>query len=194
MNWNDLLQQVLTYVVPILIGIIVLRVLPLLVPATQNGIDWVKAQTANLKNQAVAGLLNRVVALIGQKVLAFEQTFIEDMKTKVQQGRVDPKDIPSILKEEKDKMLAGLKSELTMSGLWKDLQVVLGGDDNFIMKWIDTVLEAQVAKLPPSGLQTPSALTSAAQTAAPAAIAHSVAPAAATAPLVPQQAAAPTNA
>jgi hypothetical protein len=154
LNWNEILQSVLNYALPALISFVVLKLLPKLFPATQAGIDWVKNQAANVKNEWARTLLNRVITLVGQKVLAFEQTFIEDMKTKVMQGRIDPKDIPAILKEEKDKLLAQLKAELTVQGLWNDLKVILGGEDGFIIKWLDQVLESQVAQLPPSGLQT----------------------------------------
>lgn len=187
-NWNEILQQVLTYVFPLVIGFVVTKLLPKIFPATQAGIDWLKGQAAHVKNQAAAGLLNRVISLVGQKVLAMEQTLIEDLKTKVATGRIDVKDVPAILKEEKEKMLVGLKGELTVQGIWDDVKAVLGGEDGVVMKWLDTVLEAQVAQLPPSGLQTPKATTAVAASA-DAPVQPAVAPAAAiVAPPVPQPA------
>jgi hypothetical protein len=186
-NWSEITQQVLNYVLPIVIAFVVAKVLPKLSPTTQAGIDWLKGQASHVKNQAAAGILNRVISLVGQKVLAFEQTFIEDMKTKVASGRIDPKDIPGILKEEKDKLLAQLKSELTLQGIWDDAKALLGGEDGLVMKWLDQVLEAQVAQLPPSGLQTQA---SSGQPAAVALAPVPVAPVVPAAPAVPPPAAA----
>lgn len=167
-NWSELLQAVLNYVLPIIIGYVIMKLLPKIFPATQAGIDWVKGQAGAVKNEFARGLLNRIITLVGQKVLAFEQTFIEDMKTKVAQGRIEAKDIPGILKEEKEKLLQQLKGELTAQNLWNDAKVILGGEDGLVMKWLDTVLEAQVAQLPPSGLQTSKGSTPAAVDSAPA--------------------------
>jgi hypothetical protein len=154
MNWTEIGQSVLNYVLPIAAGFIILKLLPKLMPTTQAGIDWVKAQAATVKNEAARAILNRGITVVGQHVLAFEQTFIEDMKDKVKNGRIDPKDIPAILQEEKTKMLAVLKDELTAQNLWTDIKALLGGQDGLVTTWLGTVIEAQAAQLPPSGLQT----------------------------------------
>lgn len=151
--WNSPVVQ--EYLLPLVITFVIAKLLPKIFPATQAGIDWVKGQAGNVKNEFARTILNRAITLVGQKVLAFEQTFIEDMKDKVKQGRISPKDIPAILKEEKEKMLAQLKEELTAQAIWGDVKALVGGgEDSLAMKWLDTVLESQAAQLPPSGLQT----------------------------------------
>jgi len=134
------------YIVPV-----VLVKLPAL---TTHALDWTKNQAGHVKNAYVAGILQRIIDLIGQKVLMVENTTIEDLKEKAKDGKLTKEELKDALAKAKQSVIDAVKADASAQGIWKLVLNIFMGDEGALGKWVGDAVEAMVAKLPPSGLQT----------------------------------------
>jgi hypothetical protein len=150
----EAVSQVLQLILGVLGALITTYLLPKLPQATQNFLAWGKGKAGTVKNQYAAGVLQRLIDLVGQKVLMAENTLIEDLKEKAKDGKLTKEELLECLAKVKQTVLDDVKQYATAQGVWKAALDVFLNDENALQKWIGDVLEATVAKLPPSGLQT----------------------------------------
>jgi hypothetical protein len=129
--------------------------LPKLPALTQKMFDWVHDQAAHVKNQYLSGVLQRLSTLVGQRVLAYENTNIEYLKEAAASGRISADELPRLLAEMKQKLMDEVKKDLSLQGLWTVLLQVFAGDESSLTKYVSSLVETHVAALPPSGLQSP---------------------------------------
>jgi hypothetical protein len=148
----------LTGLLQLLCLALVLFILPFVfknLPAlTANLVEWGKTQAKHVKNNYVSGILQRIIDLIGQKVLMVENSIIEDLKEKAKDGKLTKEELKAGLANAKQAVLDAVKADASAQGLWKLLLGIFLGDENALGKWLGEAVEATVAKLPPSGLQT----------------------------------------
>ena len=124
------------------------------IPATTGKLfDWLRLQAGHVKNQFAAGVLTRLSDLVLQGVLAVENTAIEDLKAMAAKGALTTETLKEGLLKVKSDVIAQVKAHATAQELWADALIIFG-DESTLLKWLETELEAHVAQLPPSGLQT----------------------------------------
>lgn len=151
----ELLTKLLTLGLELLGGLIVAYLLPKLPAATSNFIEWGKANAAKTKSEYANGLIRRMIDLLGAKVLAAENTLIQDLKEAAADGKVTKEELAAALKKVKEQVIADAKATASAQGIWGVIQDTLfKGDSVTVDKWLGDTVEALVAKLPPSGLQT----------------------------------------
>lgn len=148
---GTLLLQLLSFLI---VAIILPKVLVRLPAATHQAFDWLKGRAKTVKNAFAAGVLQRLADLIAQKVLKVENTIIEDLKEKAKDGKMTKAELLDALANAKKAALEAVKADATAQGLWSMAIEVFLGDENALGRWLGDTLEATVAKLPPSGLQT----------------------------------------
>lgn len=151
-DWSAILSQ---FLVPLLIaaGAFVINfLLPKLPGATAHLFDWLKSHTAGIKNAYAKGILDRLITLAGQKVLALENTEIEFLKQEVAAGRITKDQLPALLKGIKDKAMELIKADANAQGIWKIALQIFLGDTSALSNWLGGVVESHVAQLPSSGL------------------------------------------
>lgn len=136
-------------------ALVTLYLLPKLKPATTSFIEWGKAKAGDVKNQYAAGVLQRLADLIGQKVLAAENTLIEDLKAAASDGQITKDELLAALAHVKATVIADVKATASAQGLLVAALTLFKDDDVALTKYIGDLLETFVAKLPASGLQTP---------------------------------------
>jgi len=151
-DWQSFLSQ---FLVPLLIAagaFVVNYLLPKLPGATSHFFDWIKSHTAGIKNAYAKGILDRLITLAGQKVLALENTEIEFLKQEVAAGRVTKEQLPALLKGVKDRAMELIKADANAQGIWKIALQIFLGDTSALSNWLGGVVESHVAQLPASGL------------------------------------------
>jgi hypothetical protein len=154
-DWNSVLSQIITPVL-VMIGLgLVNFLLPKIPGATKKGFDWLAGQTSKVKNQYLAGVLQRAAILVRDHVLLLENTEIELLKEKAAKGEITKDALPALLAAVKQKAIDMAKEHATAQDLWKDLLTVFMGNENALMKWLGDQVETQVSTLPASGLQSP---------------------------------------
>jgi hypothetical protein len=152
-NWTEVAVPIIQWA----LAALVIYILPFIVPLTPRVFEAIKNQTEKVKNDYARGVLRRLNEVVGQKVLAAENTAIENLKEKAADGKLTKEELDQALKEVKAQVWADIKSELTAEGIWKQLLYIFGGNDNVVVEYIagaQGLIEAHVASLPPSGLQT----------------------------------------
>lgn len=153
LNW----QQIISAVVDMLIVAVIVPNLPKILPATKSAFDWLQSQAGHVKNQYAAGILQRVSGLLAAKVMAFENTKIEELKALAAAGKISYAQLPALLKQMKDDLIAEAKADLTAQNLWSAALYVFAGSEDALAKWMNSTVETHVSALPPSGLQTSAA-------------------------------------
>ena len=155
MDWHSILTQVFTPVLTALALVLVNYLLPKLPGATQHFFDWIKGHTASIKNDYTRGVLNSMIALAGQKVLALENTEIVYIKQQLAAGKITKDQLPTLLKGVKERAMAQIKADATATGVFKDATNVFMGNESALTTWLSDVVESQVAQLPSIGLGAP---------------------------------------
>ena len=127
---------------------------PKLPQATASFLTWSKNKAAGVKNAYAAGVLQRLIDLVGQKVLMVENTIIEDLKEAAKDNKITKEEMKACLAKAKQTVLDSVKADASAQGLWKLALEIFLDNESALGKWLDDALEATVAKLAPSGLQT----------------------------------------
>ncbi len=123
---------------------------------TQHLFGMGEHKVGTMKDIYVKGILYRFVTLAEQKVLMLENTEIQYIKTQAAAGMVTPAQLPTLLAGVKNKAIEAVKADASAQGLWATATSIFGGNEAALVKWLGDVIESNVAKLPPSGLQTTS--------------------------------------
>lgn len=147
-------SKILMLILESLAALLALYLAPKAVPATQAGLEWLKGQAGTVKNQWAAGTLQRMTDLLGMKVLAAENTLIEDLKMAAADGKLTKEELIAALQKVKGQVIEDAKSHASAQGLLELVMKVFMSDNAAFEKWLNDTTEALVAKLPPSGLQT----------------------------------------
>jgi hypothetical protein len=157
----ELMSQVAFYFTLFLSGVlalVALYLLPKLPKATGYLFDRLKAQTQLVENDLARTVLLRLQDLVRQRVLQVENTVIEGLKEKARDGKLTKEELADELQKVKLQTLNDIREVATLQGLW-DLGMKLFVKDTApgagLYGWLDKELEAVVATLPPSGLQSP---------------------------------------
>lgn len=153
LNW----QQILTAIFDMLIVAVIIPNLTKIIPATKHAFDWLQGQAGHVKNQYAAGILQRVSGLLAAKVMAYENTKVEELKALAAAGKISYAQLPSLLKQMKNDLIADAKADLTAQNLWAAALYVFAGSEDALAKWMNSTVETHVSALPPSGLQTSAA-------------------------------------
>lgn len=114
------------------------------------------------QNNYVQGVMQRLIALAGQKVLMLEQTEVAYLKQQLASGNITQAQLPGLLMGIKDHAVAAVLADAKAHGLWAQADKVFNGDGASLDKWLADVIESQVAQLPKAGLNAaiiPSAST-----------------------------------
>lgn len=156
--FNELLSKIgsmplLVLALQVVGAMMALYVLPK-IPFTKSLFTPINSAIGNVKNAYIRGVLQRLVDLIAQKVLVAENTMIEGLKEKAKDGKLTKDELQEELKKVRDTVLADVKEFATAQGLWDLALKIFMGDESALTKWVGDAMEAVVAKLPASGLQT----------------------------------------
>lgn len=159
-HWSDILGWVVTILALVFGGGSILVLLPKLPQITNAGFDWLKKNAEIKGHEAVSAVLQRVIVFVRTKVLEYENTFVEDLKSKAADGALNGEELKQAYETLAKKFRDDMKEMLTLAGLWDVFKSLMGGGTEAgAFKVLDTLKEAAVAQLPPSGLQTTSPLS-----------------------------------
>jgi hypothetical protein len=131
-----------------------LHILPKLPEMTKNFVEWGKAHAMTTKSTYANQVLGRLIDLAGAKVLALENTLIENLKEAAKDGRITKEELKQALSEVKARAVNDVKAHASAQGVLGAAKDVFLGDETKLDSWLNDIVEATVAKLPPSGLQT----------------------------------------
>lgn len=149
-DWGNILGQIGTGAVSVLVVPLVIFLLPKIPTLTKSFFDWVNGQAKNVHNTYVSGVLQRLSLLIQANVMAAEQTQAADIKQLCADGQITKDEMNAQLAKVKADVLAKVKETATSQKLWDAALYVFAGNEGDLSKWIDTVTEAHVQSLPPS--------------------------------------------
>lgn len=151
-HWSDILGWTVTILALLFGGGTVVSLLPKIPEITNAGFEWVKSHATIKGHEAASALFNRVLDLVRSKVLAYEGTIVQDLKEKAADG-LTGEELAAEYKKMADQFQKDMKEMLTLTGLWSIVQLLLGGGTEAgVMKVLDTMKEAVVSQLPPSGV------------------------------------------
>jgi hypothetical protein len=157
---NQIVQEYLPKVVATIVAtggaLVVNYVLPKIPGLTQFLIDLARHKASTLKNTYVKSVLDQIIALAGQKVLALENTEIQYLKAQAAAGNITSAELPALLAGIKNTAIQSIKADASAQELWTAALAIFGGNEAALIKWISDLIESHVAQLPPSGLQTSS--------------------------------------
>jgi len=195
-DWHSVLgliiQGALALLFTTVIPTLLVPLLPKIPALTQHFLDWAQHQAGGVKNAAAAGVLNRFIALAGQKVLALENTEVSYLKEQLESGKITKDQLPTLMAGVKQRALDAVKADATAQGLWKDGLSVFLGSDNSLTNWLGDVIESHVAQLPTSNLAAPKVAPSTPVASTTSALKSAAAlPPVPVGPATPQPAAAP---
>lgn len=122
---------------------------------TKMGITYLSKRTSLVSNAQMRETLDKLVSLAGQKVLMMEQTIVAGLKADVESGKVSRDDLPKLLQSVKARTVAAIKRDASAMGVWKTGCSTFGNSQEAIERWLEDVIESQVAQLKPAGLKSP---------------------------------------
>lgn len=185
-DWHSIFMMVIQGALALLLTTVVPTLLvPLLpkIPAlTQHLLTWAQSQAAGVKSAYAQGVLNRLIALAGQKVLALENTEVAYLQQQLSSGTITPSQLPALLAGVKQKAVDAVKADAAAQGLWSMALGVFLGDNAGLNNWLGDVIESHVAQLP-------SATSSSAKVAPSTPVASTTSALKSVAPVVPPVAA-----
>lgn len=149
-NWSEILVTVLEA----LGALIITYLLPKLPKATKAFIEWSENKAHAMKHEAAGLVLGRLFRVVGDKVLALENTAIESLKEAAKDGKITKEELPALLAKVKASAIEQVKAEASAGALWEDAKKVFSGSEDALLKWVSGSIETHVATLPASGLQT----------------------------------------
>ena len=153
-DWKSYGMAALTWLFTMVMLYAIIPNLGKIPTATGKLFDWFRLQAGHVKNQFAAGVLGRLSDMVEYAVLAAENIAISDLKTLAASGKLSPDDLKAALLKVKNDVLDQVKANASAQQLWADALLIFNGNDNLLLKWLESALEAHVAKLPASGLQT----------------------------------------
>ena len=106
-----------------------------------------------IKHTNAKAVLDRLISLSGQKVLALEQTEIALIKSRFSKGTITKEQLPSILLGVKELAISTIKRDATAQGIWNDAVNICGSPES-VELWLKDLIESQVAQIPSSGLKS----------------------------------------
>jgi hypothetical protein len=154
-DWSGIVKDTLVPAVATAGVLVVNYILPKLPGATAHLFDWMKSRTAGIKNSTMRNVLDHVITLAGQKVLALEQTEVAFIQQQLKDGKISKDQLPALMAGVKQKAIDSVKVDLTAQGLMKDVEGIFGGSPSSMTKWLGDVVESHVSQLPSTGLGTP---------------------------------------
>lgn len=154
LNWQNVVLPILETILGLIGAWVAATLLPKLPELTRNFVEWSKAHVQVTKNTYANGILARLVDLVGAKVLMLENTLIEDLKEAAKDGKITKEELLAALAKVKDQAIADVKTHASALGIFEIAKSLFLGDEKKLDSWLSDVVEATVAKLPPSGLQT----------------------------------------
>lgn len=152
--WSTLGAEGLKILLELVAALVATVLLPRIPGLTKAAFDAAKSKAGTMQNQFAAGILSRLAIVVEDKVLAWENTVIEDLKEKAADGRLSKDELTAEYGKLKDKFQGEVKDLAQAQKLWEMGLAVFGGSEEALKKWLDQTKEAAVAKLPPSGLQS----------------------------------------
>lgn len=135
-------------------GSLTIAVLTKLPALTTHFYEWSKTQAAGVKSAYAAQLMQRVLGIVHIVVVKAENTWIEEIKEALKDGTLTKDELKTALTNVKTKVLAEIQSHIAAQGIGALLMTVFLGNQDAFDKWLDAAVEAEVAKLPASGVQT----------------------------------------
>lgn len=114
--------------------------------------DLLTVQAQGGQNNYVQGVLQRLIALAGQKVLMLEQTEVQYLKQQLAAGQISSAQLPGLLMGIKDEAVKAVLQDAKAHGLWAQADKIFNGDGASLDKWLADVIESQVAQLPKTSL------------------------------------------
>lgn len=177
-DWHNILgyiiQGAMALALTTVLPTVLIPLLPKIPALTQHLLDWVKHQAAGVQNAYAAGVLNRLISLAGQKVLALENTEVAYLREQLSSGTITTAQLPTLMAGVKQRAIDAVKADANSQGLWKIALSVFLGSDSALTNWLGDVVESHVAQLSSNPTNskvapsTPAPSTTAALKAAPA--------------------------
>ena len=142
------IQGALALIFSTLIPIFVVKLLPKLPALTQHFVDWAQHQAGGVKNSYEQGVLQRAIALAGQKVLALENTEVAYVQSQLASGAITKDQLPALMAGIKQRAIDAVKADATAQGIWDILVKIFLGNSTSLTNWLGDVIESHVAQLP----------------------------------------------
>lgn len=149
-DWTQLATQIIT---PILLALISAFGV-LLIAFTKAATTYLQDRLTIGQSSASKDLMDKLIVLASQKVLAAEQTAMETLKSEVATGKLNKDNIPAELVRIKQSTVDAVRRDANAQGFWADAQKLFQGNEAALVAWLSDVIEGEVHKLPPSGLQS----------------------------------------
>lgn len=154
-DWQNVMNHAVVPAAVAAIGLVVNYLLPKLPGATGHLFDYLKSRTAGMKNLAMRNLLDHVITLAGQKVMALEQTEVAFIQEQLAAGKLTKDQLPAMMAGIKQKAIDAVRNDLSAQGLFPQITSLFSGSPDAFVKWLDAVIESQVGQLPASGVESP---------------------------------------
>lgn len=154
-HWSEALGWIITLLAMLFGGGSIVLLLPRLKEITEPMFTWLAAHAEIKGHELANAVTQRVISYVRAKVLEYENTIIEDLKVRAADGKLTGDELIEEYKKLAEKFRQDMKELLTLSGLWGTfMKLVGGGTEAGAFKVLDTLKEAAVSQLMPSGLQT----------------------------------------
>ena len=153
-DWKSLGMAALSWTLTVVVLYAIIPNLTKIPQLTGKLFDWLEAQEKHVSNQYASGVLVRLSTLAKEAVLVMENTAIEDLKTLASTGTLSMDGLKTALDKVKTDTVTMVQTHATAQELWSDALYVVAGKEDALKMWLGDVVEAHVASLPSSGLQT----------------------------------------